>query len=134
MTNLKAMFMLNAALTPRLPEKTGGVIQCRYRNETDLVQVLAISHPQWCFVKLLRPGQALQFMAPSDALLIVKTGLTPSPPDTTTIACQQLVSGPSVSAPIVDDSIVGDRPKAIGKPDRANHRLMDFTETLWGTT
>jgi hypothetical protein len=132
MTNLKAMFMLNAALTTRPPETTGGVIQCRYRNETDLVQVLAISHPQWCFVKLLRPGQALQFMAPSDAMLIIKTGLTL--PDTTAMACQQLASGPIGGAPMVGDSGVGDRPKAIGKPDRANHRLMDFTETLWGTT
>jgi hypothetical protein len=130
MTNLKAMFMLNAART--LPETTDSVIHCRYRNETDLVQVLAISHPQWCFVKLLRPGQSLQFMAPGDAMLMIKTGLTL--PDTAAIACQQLASSPIGSTPIVGAPIVGDRPKAIGRPDRANRRLMDFAETLWGTT
>jgi hypothetical protein len=66
-------------------------IQCRYHNQTELAQVLAISHPNWCFVKLLRPGQFLQFMAPSDACLTVKTGLTPSPLNTVAIPCRQLM-------------------------------------------
>jgi hypothetical protein len=86
-------------------------IQCRYQNKTELAQVLAISHPNWCFVKLLRPGQSLQFMAPSDACLTVKTGLTPSPLDTVAIPCRQLM---------------------LASQEGSEMRLADFTEPVIG--
>jgi hypothetical protein len=98
MTAIPVMLMLNSARAFNALQSTDfngvkptGTIQCGYQNKTELAQVLAISHPNWCFVKLLRPGQSLQFMAPSDACLTVKTGLMPSPLDTVAIPCRQLM-------------------------------------------
>ena len=54
----------------RLPNKSGVPILCSYKNKTPTLQIIRITNiPNWCFERVVFPGETLLFEALPEAVL-----------------------------------------------------------------
>ena len=63
----------------QLSSKGNSKILCYYANVTNKIQVVRIGNiPNWCFERVVFPGQRLMFEAATEAVLEIHTGAVPS--------------------------------------------------------